>query len=1081
MNRYLPHRRLLHRRRTLRLAGLLVAAAIAQPMAAPAAAANAEFALAESFRIGTAGVLCTAQSQANDPAMKGMFDRGYRIVCRDAAAPIGNLYALRQGALPLPAGCDGRKTVPADLSALPGATINRCTIDGLARLRYQVQRGRTLFVADGLAGYGSALAMGLQSMLANAPVAGTVEVAATEAGDPAAFARIQAGSLEPAQALAEAYVRNNAASFAESAEFFDLLVERNRQGTPGFTRSSEYLTNQGLQQSNLSSFADAERLFARAAQALDGSDPVASRLLRNAMAQHQLNRQQNQRALAALAQPVAGNIGTTDAGRLSAGYIDTPLSQRLNIEDSAIRALGGGSVGLTREERIRILDAQALYLNGAAQSGLGNLAAAEAALAQAEIDLSRVRGGRVLSVLWLRAAAATERGRVAEQLGRGPDAIAALAGAVALTAAQYPQSAALLSAQARQAALLQRQGRAAEAAAQFRAIVKSAPETPGAGPLLRPLLVPWFGSLAASGDANAANDLFDASQILLRPGVAQTQAVLARELSGGSDAASTLFRQSITLSRDLVRTQADISRLAELETPSPLEIEQAAVLQSRLAQLGRDQTAVLAGLAEYPRYRSISNNTVTLASLQAALIENEAYFKLILLGDEAYALVLGRQSASVHRVDATAAELGVMVKAIRDTVVIFENGRPTTYPFDAATARRLYSLLAGPADGPAARLLAASRHLIVEPDGALLQLPFNLLIMADDNLAAYQARQADENADAFDSRGLAWLGRDRMVSTATSPRAFIDVRRIASSRAKNAYLGLGENSIPAAALPAVLPAAIAAAATTGRSGNVRGAAPLAAILPAAAASAIPAGALTTGPGVSALPRAGDCDWPLIEWSRPIAAAELRLAADLLRSGGSTVVTGADFSDTAMMARRDLRDYRVIHFATHGLVTAPRPECPARPALLTSFAEAGSDGLLSFRDIFDLNLDADTIILSACDTAGAATASATREAGITTGGNFALDGLVRAFVGAGARAVIASHWPVPDSFDATRTLITGLFANAGQIAVGEALRQSQSRMMDVLETSHPYYWSGFAIIGDAAKPLIGKPVAPMSGR
>lgn len=183
----------------------------------------------------------------------------------------------------------------------------------------------------------------------------------------------------------------------------------------------------------------------------------------------------------------------------------------------------------------------------------------------------------------------------------------------------------------------------------------------------------------------------------------------------------------------------------------------------------------------------------------------------------------------------------------------------------------------------------------------------------------------------------------------------------------------------------------------------------------------------------------------------------------------------------MLARRDLRDYRVIHFATHGLVTAPRPECPARPALLTSFAGAGSDGLLSFRDIFDLNLDADTIILSACDTAGAATASATREAGITTGGNFALDGLVRAFVGAGARAVIASHWPVPDSFDATRTLITGLFANAGQIAVGEALRQSQSRMMDVLETSHPYYWSGFAIIGDAAKPLTGKPVAAAAGR
>jgi len=220
-----------------------------------------------------------------------------------------------------------------------------------------------------------------------------------------------------------------------------------------------------------------------------------------------------------------------------------------------------------------------------------------------------------------------------------------------------------------------------------------------------------------------------------------------------------------------------------------------------------------------------------------------------------------------------------------------------------------------------------------------------------------------------------------------------------------------------------------------------------------------------------LPARSDCDWPLLEWSRPISSSELKLAADLLKAGGSKVTTGAEFTDTALMERRDLKDYRVIHFATHGLVTAPRPECPARPALLTSFGGPQTDGLLSFRDIFDLSLDADTIILSACDTAGAATASATREAGITTGGNFALDGLVRAFVGAGARAVIASHWPVPDSFDATKTLITGLFADAGQVSVGEALRRSQVKMMDVAETSHPYYWSGFAIIGDAAKPLM----------
>ena len=1063
-------------RRTISL--LLLASAVAAP---PAIAADS-LSLIDSFRIGNAGVLCSAQSQAADPALKGLFDRGYRIICRDAAAPVGSLYVLRSGAPALPAGCP----VPAaaSVSGLPGVQVSRCTIDGLGHVRYQVTRGRTLFVADGLAGYGSALELGLQSLLADAPVLGTVEVAATEAGDPAAFARLQAGNLEPGQALAEAYTRNNSASYAEAAEFFDLLVERSRQGAPGFTRSAEYLTNQGLQQSNLMNFAEADRLFARAGQVMDGSDPVASRLLRNHRAQHLLNQRRNSQALEMLGRAVGGNVGTTDASRLASGFIDMPLSQRLNIDDAAMRALGAGSAALTLEERVAILDAQAQYLAAAARAGLGELAAADVALVDAQNRLSRLRGGRVLSILWLRAAVANELARVGERLGKPVNAHAALEKAVALTEAQFPQSAALLAAQAQLAALLSRQGDAAGSATLFRAIIKAAPETPGAGQVLRPLMGSWFAQLADQGDATAAADLFDAAQILVRPGVAQTQAVLARELSGGSDEAATLFRQSITLSRDVVRTEGDVARLAQIEAPTVIEQEQLAALQVKLAQLGRDQTAVLAKLAEFPRFRSISNSTVTLATLQRALKADESYYKLILLGEEAYAITIGREGAAVVKVAATASELGLMVKTIRDSVVLFENGRPTTYPFDAAAARRLYGLLTGPGDGAAAKLVLASRHLVVEPDGALLQLPFNLLVTADDRLADYQARQDDPNADPFDARGIAWLGRDRMISTATSARSFIDVRGLAGSRAANAYLGLGQNSVPAGAVPPTLPPPPPPAPPRGIGG--KGGSKMAQTSTVRGAGADSGGgfgfaAPATPIPVSSLPPRSDCDWPLAEWSRPISSAELLLAADLLKAGGSRVSTGDAFTDTGLMERKDLKDYRVIHFATHGLVTAPRPECPARPALLTSFGGPQTDGLLSFRDIFDLSLDADTIILSACDTAGAATASATREAGITTGGNFALDGLVRAFVGAGARAVIASHWPVPDSFDATKTLITGLFADAGEVSVGEALRRSQVKMMDVAETSHPYYWSGFAIIGDAAKPLMSSRPGNRPGR
>lgn len=1075
-----------------RLALLLLALSALLPMPA-----RASLQLADSFRIGSAGVLCTAQSRVADPALSNLFDRGYRIVCRDAATPVGRLLALRtsgsddRSAALLGARGDGiacdvpvAATLPG-IKALHGIKALRgwgalrqaqCRQGALAWQVYLVPRGRTLFVAEGLAGYGSALRLGLAALVADAPVSGSVDVAATDAGDPAAFARVQAGSLDPSQALAEGYARNNAGSFAESAAFFDLLVERSRQGAPGFGRSAEYLAGQALQQSNLGAFPEAEQLFGRARAVLDPGDPVVVRLYRNFRAMHLLNQRRTDAAreeLATLATGAAPGLATT---RVADGFIDVPLAQRLSGDEAALRRLGGGGSSLTPEERAVILDAQALYLGGAADRMQGRDADARQRFDAALAMLATIRGGRIASTGWLRAAIATERAIIEERGGQAAAARASLAEAATITAADYPESAALLVARARLAALLARQGDDSGAAALYRAIVAAAPATPGAGPVIRPLLAPWFDLLVRRGDAGAG-DLFDASQILVRPGVAQTQAVLARELSGGSDEAASLFRQSLALSRDIIRAEAEIARLSDAADPAPGDAALLTGLRARRETLGSEQTAIVARLADYPRYRSIANAVVTLADLQAALRPGEAYYKLILVGDAPYALFASHASARILALPATAAELGAMVRTLRDSIVVFENGRPATYPFDALTARRLYDVLMGPLDAD----LAAVRHLVFEPDGPLLQLPANLLLTRDTGLADFQKRLDSDSADPFDMRGLAWLGRDRMISTAVSPRAFLDVRGLAASRGAKAYLGLGENAVPGAVAPP--PAATAATVPGARTGTTRGSGTgsAGAGLTVADAAAAPVATSLVGAATGALPPARDaCDWPLAEWSRPISAEELRIGAGLLGAGGGDVVTGAAFTDTALIARGDLRQYRVIHFATHGFVTAPRPECPARPALLTSFGGNGSDGLLSFREIFDLSLDADTIILSACDTAGSASAAATRDAGIATGGNFALDGLVRAFVGAGARAVVASHWPVPDSFDATRTLIAGLFGDAGSISLGEALRASQVRLMDRAETSHPYYWAGFAIVGDAAKPLSGAGAAMAAG-
>jgi CHAT domain-containing protein len=537
-------------------------------------------------------------------------------------------------------------------------------------------------------------------------------------------------------------------------------------------------------------------------------------------------------------------------------------------------------------------------------------------------------------------------------------------------------------------------------------------------------------------DPAAVAELFTASQVLVRPGVAQTQAVLARELSGGSDEAASMFRQSVTLTRDIERSRVDLARLEALETRSVAEEARIQTLRASLDQLQQDQIVIQARLAAFPRYRVVASGAMELGEMQRLLRSGEAYYKLTVLDDAAYAIFATSSGARAFPLGASPAELERQVTALRETISVVENGQQVTYPFDVALAHQIYQSLFA----PISRDIPTVSHLIFEPDGALMKLPPNLLVTDEAGVETYRQRAARPDSDGFDFTGIEWLGRGRDISTAVSARAFRDVRQAPPSRAAAEYIGFGQNS----------------------PSN---------------------GFFQTGGGTRGGTMDG-CNWSLSVWNRPISPAELYTARQAVAGndpGEAEIVTGNAFTDTAIKQRSDLDEFRILHFATHGLVTPPRPECPSRPALLTSFGGEGSDGLLTFPEIFDLRLDADLIILSACDTAGQASASATSEAGLTSGGDFALDGLVRAFVGAGGRMVVASHWPVPDDFGATGRLISGLFtAPPGSGAAG-ALRTAQRLLMDDPATSHPYYWSGFAVVGDGTAPVVRPAAAQVASR
>ncbi|MBD3728800.1 MAG: CHAT domain-containing protein [Sphingomonadales bacterium] len=1008
-------------------------------IATPLAAQERPVLLRDSFPIGASGgILCQVQDRSvGNPARQTMFDRNWAVVCRDSARPVSTVYAFREP-VSAPEQLVERSRrekvecaeAAARVAGVDGLLRRQCMVSGtsLGWSVYAIVRGGTTYIADGFSAYDSATMLALLSVLEDRPAQGVIDVATTSVSDPFAFARIQAETLEPGQALAEGYRRNLGGDYAEAAAYFETLQqrlegERDTQINPG-----EFLVNRALQRSNLGQFGEADRLFIEA-EPLTANDPVAARLQRNFEAINLINQGYVEQAIARLDRPISAGLPSAEA--FAQGLeISEPIAARINGEGD-----GGGLLGFVDEvklsplERAAILDAQALQVRGTALRLLGRPAEAKAALLDSYAKAVAVRDGRVTSIARLRAQVLGELGLIAEGEGDLGGAENFLQSAIAILEGQFPQRRAVSGAKARLGAFMLRHGREAEGLALYREVVGLSIGQRDAATGFSNQLFPYFALIAprVESDPAAADEFFRGSQILVRPGVAETQAVLARELSAGDGEAARLFRQSTDLAREIERSRIRYAALGSVEQTAQTRAARTELAAS-IDTLEAEQMRTQAELAKYPQYRVVAPRSLDLAQLRAVLRPGEAYARLADVGGQMFVFYADRDGAKAWALGIGEEELGQQVDTVRASISLFDGGQYLTYPYDIEAGRKLYVTLFG----PVADRMASVKHLIFEPDAAMLRLPVEVLVTDDASVERYLAR-VNSGGDPYDFTGTAWLGRDRMVSTAVSAQSFVDAREAPRSAATREYLGLGDN------------------------------APLGKDPPPAIAAKLQS-------------KDNPCAWPLDQWNRPIDPSELENARAIAGGTGSSLMIGSQFSDTAVRGRPDLDQYRVLHFATHGLVTAPSPACQARPALLTSFGGDASDGLLSFDEIFDLDIDADIVILSACDTAGQASVQATREAGLGSGGGTALDGLVRAFVGAGSRAVIASHWPAPDEFDATKRLMDGMFRFGRNRDVGDALAASRRELMDRPDTSHPYYWAGFAIIGDAARPLLSDPAA-----
>ncbi len=354
--------------------------------------------------------------------------------------------------------------------------------------------------------------------------------------------------------------------------------------------------------------------------------------------------------------------------------------------------------------------------------------------------------------------------------------------------------------------------------------------------------------------------------------------------------------------------------------------------------------------------------------------------------------------------------------------------------FDVALAHDLYAQILKPVESG----WKESKNLVVATNGALGLLPLGLLPTAPTTL------KPDGDIYFSGYRDVPWLARTHAVTLVPSAAALRTLRQLPpGSDKRERMIGFGDPLFSQAqANAAVQPNEQIAQTATRGVPLVRRAAPQTQGVNSAQ--------------LSLLPRLPD------------TAEELKSIALAMRADPSKVLNLERSANEAIVKGTDLTKFRIIVFATHGLVPGELDGLH-QPALALSAPDVAGvpgDGLLTMEEILALKLDADWVVLSACNTGTGAGAGAE-----------AASGLGRAFFYAGTRAILVTNWSVHSQ--SARELVSDLFsrqaANA-KLSRGEALRQAMIALLDgpgfsdgqgktLFTYAHPLFWAPYSIIGD----------------
>lgn len=418
---------------------------------------------------------------------------------------------------------------------------------------------------------------------------------------------------------------------------------------------------------------------------------------------------------------------------------------------------------------------------------------------------------------------------------------------------------------------------------------------------------------------------------------------------------------------------------------------------------------------KYPDYFNlIRPANVGVPAIQAHLSETEAMLVAVPSPDGVHIIALTRDRLFWHKANVPQAALetdirrllwfaGASVDGTALEQLSWEEEVPGTNAFDRKTAHRLYQQLIA----PVLPTLAGKTHLFVTGGGALSRLPFSILVSA-------APEGADDDAAAL--RDTRWLADDFALIHLPSVQTFYLQRTTMRPPVGNLlpFAGVGD---PALDGPPSRRAK-------------RGA-------PAVAVSALRK--LEQLPGTAA----------------ELQAVSARYGKDAM------LMLRADATEPAVMAA-PLGRFRILSFATHALMAGEVGGAREAGLVLSPPAEstADNDGYLAMSEIAALRLNADWVILSACNSAG----------GDGSVGATGLSGLARAFLFAGAQNLLASHWPVLDAAAPPLIIDTLDPAQDGDRAAALQRAMRTMRHRPGFEESgnsysHPRVWAPFVLIGD----------------